>query len=60
MFGTSPVLRMLLISSRKLSCLTELSVKMKLVGSPLPPTSRMRVFRSSLNSTVPYTFLISI
>jgi len=52
MFGTSPVLRILLMSSKKPSSLIWLSVKMKEVGFPLEATYLMSSLMSSLHSII--------
>mmetsp|Transcript_7058 Transcript_7058/g.26722 ORF Transcript_7058/g.26722 Transcript_7058/m.26722 type:complete len:293 (-) Transcript_7058:1533-2411(-) len=58
--GTSPLFRMLLISSTKLSDTICVSVNRNTVGTPSTPVCWYRFFKSSLNSLSPYPRLSSI
>mmetsp|Transcript_13481 Transcript_13481/g.52996 ORF Transcript_13481/g.52996 Transcript_13481/m.52996 type:complete len:258 (+) Transcript_13481:188-961(+) len=60
MLGTSPVFKMLLMSSKNDSILIWVSLNKKTVGEPSPPALRRTFFRSSRHSTWVYDFVISI
>mmetsp|Transcript_12343 Transcript_12343/g.37068 ORF Transcript_12343/g.37068 Transcript_12343/m.37068 type:complete len:248 (+) Transcript_12343:24-767(+) len=59
-FGTSPVLRMPLMSSTKASMTICVSSKRNTVGSLSRPAHPSTFLRSSCHSTMPYVLLISI
>mmetsp|Transcript_23989 Transcript_23989/g.77973 ORF Transcript_23989/g.77973 Transcript_23989/m.77973 type:complete len:412 (-) Transcript_23989:1910-3145(-) len=59
-FGTSPALRMLLISSRNASCTICVSVKRNVVSLPSAPAIKSTLFKSSRHSFFPYPFATSI